>query len=1006
MVMNRQFKNKTKIALAIGSILMGTSSSSFAELDNTTTLNVTSGFFTMGGGTVVNAAGFDGQNLTGNQGVILGTIQTPSGSHSGAPGTVAGEMPTVDAPWVFFGNTGMSGTEGTASNVLSASGANATVDFSGYVIAWNGLDAASAKATIPMNARAWFGTTVDGVAQVTCDTSCADGENYTLIYSATVPDGDPSNFGNTQYLLNLTGTITDTNTDPVISTLAAMQVTAGTPGAATLLDISSNVSDAENNADLSTMAFSANTCGDTPTHNSAGVISYIDTGGVGASCSFGVTVSDVEGKTSNTETINVTVAVGNQDPVAANDGSVGAPLIVQLNTATNITILANDTDDVSIDVTSVVITSNGSNGTAVPNATTGVVTYTPNASFTGTDSFAYTVDDENAPPATSAAANVFLKINNPPTATGTSINVNRGATVTHNVVTSDSDGTVDLTTLATLNSTCTATITDDNAGEISFTETGNTITTCSFDYTVDDNNGGTSNAATVLVSVINAVPVATSDSGVNFEVDQVNSSTVMNVTTNDSDADGTLNLSSINITSNPTHGTLTLNDPSAGNIRYTPTIASPTFTGPDSFSYTINDNDGATSNVATVNFNVVNTGATVFLPRNALLTINPATVGSDVLIQPAIGTGSWFTMLLDPGRFTHTSLSGFNHLRLGSTQTAAVNPIVSGIDDSWNFVGQQGLHKTTSDMNVLTDPGDGTATLDFSGWAVAWAAIQTIPMNGGPDNGVASMTCSSNCGYGDTYILDYNAIVPIGDPSNFGGVNYRVHLEGSILANAPTTGGGNAGAPYDVAVMAAADSNGAVITVSAGDTAASAGNTTGTGLSSTDIGIIDPLVNPADGEQCSGGCINFTVTGITPGSYVDVAFLLSKPIEPSSIFRKLINGVWKNFDKTTGDQLGSGAAIGGACQAPAGLFSSNIVAGNQCIFIRVTDGGPNDADGLANGTVVDPGGLIVGGSPNTPAGTNDGCSMSGNSVSLMQRADWLLLLGFIAWLGMVIRKKA
>jgi len=194
---------KTAIALA----LLAATGSANAALVNGSTLSVDAGsFFTMGGGTAVAAPGFDGQNITNNQGLVLGTVQTPSGSHSGAPGTVAGETPTVDNPWLFFGNTGMSGTE-SASNVLSASGNTATVDLSGWVVAWNNLDSAAGVPTVPMGSGAWFGTTTDGVAQVTCGVDCGDGDTYTLIYSATVPDGDPSNFGNTQYLLSLTGTV-------------------------------------------------------------------------------------------------------------------------------------------------------------------------------------------------------------------------------------------------------------------------------------------------------------------------------------------------------------------------------------------------------------------------------------------------------------------------------------------------------------------------------------------------------------------------------------------------------------------------------------------------------------------------------------------------------------------------------------------------------------------------------------------------------------------------------
>ena len=75
-------------------------------------------------------------------------------------------------------------------------------------------------------------------------------------------------------------------------------------------------------------------------------------------------------------------------PVANNDT---ANVIV--DTPTPIDILANDTDEGSIDATSVVIVSDVANGGTAVNPTTGVVTYTPNTSYSGPDSFTYTVQD-------------------------------------------------------------------------------------------------------------------------------------------------------------------------------------------------------------------------------------------------------------------------------------------------------------------------------------------------------------------------------------------------------------------------------------------------------------------------------------------------------------------------------------------------------------------------------------------------------------------------------------
>jgi hypothetical protein len=193
---------KTAITLA----LMVVTGSANAALVNGSTLNIATGsFFTMGGNTTVVTPGLDGQFITGHQGLILGLSQMPTGSHAGEPD--GSENPAIDNPWSFFGNAGMHGNQ-SVSNVLTASGNTATVDLSGWYVAWNGFDTPGVNpaAGTDLSSGAWFGSTVDGVAQVTCGLDCGDGDSYTLIYSATTECSEPSTVC-TPYLLNLTGTI-------------------------------------------------------------------------------------------------------------------------------------------------------------------------------------------------------------------------------------------------------------------------------------------------------------------------------------------------------------------------------------------------------------------------------------------------------------------------------------------------------------------------------------------------------------------------------------------------------------------------------------------------------------------------------------------------------------------------------------------------------------------------------------------------------------------------------
>ncbi len=77
-----------------------------------------------------------------------------------------------------------------------------------------------------------------------------------------------------------------------------------------------------------------------------------------------------------------------QDPVAIEDN-----VETYVDTAIDIDVTANDQDDGSIDKTTVTIVTDVSNGTTSKDPVTGVVTYTPNAGFSGLDNFTYTVKD-------------------------------------------------------------------------------------------------------------------------------------------------------------------------------------------------------------------------------------------------------------------------------------------------------------------------------------------------------------------------------------------------------------------------------------------------------------------------------------------------------------------------------------------------------------------------------------------------------------------------------------
>ena len=147
---------------------------------------------------------------------------------------------------------------------------------------------------------------------------------------------------------------------------------------------------------------------------------------------------------------------------------------------------------------------------------------------------------------------------------------------------------------------------------------------------------------------------------------------------------------------------------------------------------------------------------------------------------PLLGQGSWFGMEVALDNIVFTAIKGLNGINLGTAQ-----PFPPDIDMPWTFFSTTGLHLTTSPANVLSTAG-GTASIDFSGWGISWSGFPVIDMGSGAwganVDGVAHVTCSVGCSNGDSYILNYTATVPVGDPSGFGGVHYLLHLEGYVTA--------------------------------------------------------------------------------------------------------------------------------------------------------------------------------------------------------------------------------
>ncbi len=143
----------------------------------------------------------------------------------------------------------------------------------------------------------------------------------------------------------------------------------------------------------------------------------VDTTGLPGSIVYTTAVAGAETFTvdlianGRTTTATVTMTASTDTVPIANDD---AAITVQGQAVTT-NVVANDVDT-NLDSTSVAIVGSPANG-ALTNNGDGTITYTPNAGFTGTDTYTYTVDDASSQ--TSAAATVTVVVNaSTPSTTG------------------------------------------------------------------------------------------------------------------------------------------------------------------------------------------------------------------------------------------------------------------------------------------------------------------------------------------------------------------------------------------------------------------------------------------------------------------------------------------------------------------------------------------------------------------------------------------------------------
>ncbi|MEV7974382.1 Ig-like domain-containing protein [Cellulomonas sp. NPDC089187] len=398
---------------------------------------------------------------------------------------------------------------------------------------------------------------------------------------------------------------------------------------------------------------------------------------------FTYTVTDSMGKTA-TATITVVVL---QAPDLSDDATS-----TLTDTPVTIDVTANDA---FVGTGTLEVATDPGHGTAVLDGTD--IVYTPEAGWTGTDTFTYSVTDVAGQTDT---ATVTVIVVDPIALTDDEAVTGEATAVTIDVLANDvaTGGVITGVTQGSLGS---VSIVD---GKVVYTPTG--IGTDTFTYTVED-NAGTTATATVTVTVY-AAPAATDDSTWTL----VDTAVTVPVLVNDQNTDD----STVTISTGPTHGTATVTD--AG-IVYTPASG---WTGTDTVSYTLTDPAGQTS-TATV---------TIVVVEAVTATVDTARTGMETAVAIPV---------LDNDVVTNGGITG--------TTDPVNGTIVVGADGVITYTPAADFSGTDTFTYTITDAAGQSATANVTVTVVARPTGEDASVRTGLDTAVSVDLVST----GDALVL-------------------------------------------------------------------------------------------------------------------------------------------------------------------------------------------------------------------------------------------------------------
>ena len=393
---------------------------------------------------------------------------------------------------------------------------------------------------------------------------------------------------------------------------------------------------------------------------------------------FSIAVSDPSGATAVSR-ISITV-LAESDAIIVPDYTIAA---IE-DTPVSGQVVAIDVDGNPVAYS---LLSQATNGTAVVNAD-GTWTYTPNANFSGIDSFSVLVTDPvTGNTAISVIALNVAPVNDPPTVPDYAVSTPEDTPLAGTVVGSDLDG--DILTYSALTLPTHGALSVNAGGTWLYTPDQNFFGSDTFSVQVSDGRGGTAvSTVNVTITPVNDPPTVPGYSASTPEDTPVNGKVV------GADIDG--NPLSYSLLTPPTNGSAVVN--ADGSWIYTP---GSNFYGADSFTVQVSDGLGGTA-VSTISITIV--------PVNDFPVVGNYTVSTSEDV-PVSGT----VVASDPDG---------DILSYGIFAQPSNGSVIVNTDGTWTYMPNANFNGSDT-FSVLVEDNHG-------GTAVSTISVTVVPVNDPP----------------------------------------------------------------------------------------------------------------------------------------------------------------------------------------------------------------------------------------------------------------------------------